>query len=110
MGGLGGSRRRTPTAGGASARRPPRGRWRMSSRYTSPDFTAAGLITIDTQRDVLDGGLLEIAGTSTALEPMRDLVRAFRAAGRPIVHIVRIYRSDGSNVDLCRRELVEHGA
>jgi nicotinamidase-related amidase len=82
----------------------------MSSRYTSPDFAAAGLITIDTQRDVLDGGLLEIAGTSTALEPMRDLVRAFRAAARPIVHIVRIYRSDGSNVDLCRRELVEHGA
>jgi nicotinamidase-related amidase len=82
----------------------------MSSRYTSPDFAAAGLITIDTQRDVLDGGLLEIAGTSTALEPMRDLVLAFRAAARPIVHIVRIYRSDGSNVDLCRRELVEHGA
>ena len=75
----------------------------MSGRYTTPDFGAAGLITIDTQRDVLDGGPLEIAGTSTALEPMRELVRAFRVAGRPIVHIVRIYRPDGGNVDLCRR-------
>jgi nicotinamidase-related amidase len=28
----------------------------------------------------------------------------------PIVHIVRIYKKDGSNVDLCRREAVEDGA
>jgi nicotinamidase-related amidase len=28
----------------------------------------------------------------------------------PIVHIVRIYKKDGSNVDLCRREAVENGA
>jgi hypothetical protein len=27
-----------------------------------PDFAAAALITIDTQRDVLDGGPLEIPG------------------------------------------------
>jgi nicotinamidase-related amidase len=26
------------------------------------------------------------------------------------VHVVRLYRSDGSNVDLCRRQLVEQGA
>lgn len=81
----------------------------MSDPYTSPDFGSAALITIDTQRDVLDGGPLEIAGTSAALDPMRTLVEAFRAAGRPIVHIVRLYRSDGANVDLCRRHGVEEG-
>ena len=27
----------------------------MSDPYTVPDFTSAALITIDTQRDVLDG-------------------------------------------------------
>lgn len=82
----------------------------MSDPYTSPDFSSAALITIDTQRDVLDGAPLEIAGTSAALDPMRTLVEAFRTAGRPVVHIVRLYRSDGANVDLCRRRGVEKGA
>ena len=41
---------------------------------------------------------------------MRTLVRAFRASGRPIVHVVRLYRPDGSNADICRREALEHGA
>jgi len=78
--------------------------------YTAPDFAASALITIDTQRDVLDGQPLEIPGTSAALPAMRHLVDAFRRARRPIVHIVRLYRSDASNVDLCRRGLVEGGA
>ncbi len=78
--------------------------------YTHPDFATSALITIDTQRDVLDGGPLEISGTSAALEGMRLLAREFRRAQRPIVHIVRLYEPDGSNVDLCRRRAVENGA
>ena len=78
--------------------------------YLSPDLSAAALLTIDTQRDVLDGGSIEIAGTSQALSPMHALVEAFRSAQRPIVHVVRLYRGDGANVDLCRRSLVEGGA
>ncbi|HET6571542.1 MAG TPA: isochorismatase family cysteine hydrolase [Solirubrobacterales bacterium] len=81
----------------------------MSNPYTDPDFPTAALITIDTQRDVLDGGPLEIAGTSAALDPIRVLVDAFRDAGRPIVHVVRLYRADGANVDPCRRKEVEEG-
>src|SRR5258708_10235537 len=79
-------------------------------RYLAPEFAASALITIDTQRDVLDGQALEIPGTSAALPAMRSLVDAFRRAQAPIVHIVRLYRRDGSNVDLCRRSLVEDGA
>jgi nicotinamidase-related amidase len=82
----------------------------MSDPYTTPDFAAAALITIDTQRDVLDGGPLEIPGTSAALDPIRALVTAFREAGRPIVHVVRLYEPDGANVDLCRRRSIEGGA
>ena len=82
----------------------------VSDPYTEPDFAASALITIDTQRDVLDGQPLEIPGTSAALPAMRHLLAAFRRARRPIVHIVRLYRSDASNVDLCRRGLVEGGA
>jgi len=78
--------------------------------YTEPNFANAALITIDTQRDVLDGAPLEIPGTSAALPAMRALAQAFREARRPIVHIVRLYELDGSNVDACRREAVEGGA
>jgi nicotinamidase-related amidase len=78
--------------------------------HTAPRFEAAALVTIDVQRDTLDGRPLEIPGTSTALAAMARAADAFRAAGRPIVHVVRLYREDASNVDLCRRELVEGGA
>jgi nicotinamidase-related amidase len=77
--------------------------------YTAPHFAAAALLTIDTQRDVLDGGPLEIAGTSAVLAQMRVLADAFRGASRPIVHIVRLYECDGSNVDPCRRQAVRDG-
>jgi nicotinamidase-related amidase len=82
----------------------------VGAHYTAPDFSSAALITIDTQRDVLDGAPLEIAGTSAVLPRMQQLLGAFRDAGRPIVHVVRLYQPDGSNVDLCRRLVVEQGA
>jgi nicotinamidase-related amidase len=78
--------------------------------YTAPDFDSVVLITIDTQRDVLDGAPLEIPGTSAVLPKMRELLDGFRDAMFPIVHVVRLYRPDGSNVDLCRRSAVERGA
>lgn len=77
--------------------------------YTAPDFATAALVTIDVQRDTLDGGPLEIPGTTAALPAMRTLLDAFRQASRPIVHVVRLYRADASNVDPCRRGAVEGG-
>jgi nicotinamidase-related amidase len=79
------------------------------SDLTRPQFERSALITIDVQRDVLDGQPLEIAGSSAALGAMCELAQAFRDCTRPIVHIVRLYRPDGSNVDLCRREAVRQG-
>ena len=81
----------------------------MDNRYTQPNFSSIALITIDTQRDTLDGQPLEIPGTSAILPAMRDLLYAFRQAERPIVHMVRLYKQDGSNVELCRRSVVEEG-
>jgi nicotinamidase-related amidase len=78
--------------------------------HTAPHFEAAALVSIDVQRDTLDGRPLEIPGTSAAVAAMAALADAFRRAGRPIVHVVRLYREDASNVDLCRRGLVEDGA
>lgn len=78
--------------------------------YTAPEWTRSALITIDTQCDTLDGQPFEIAGTTAILPKIQSLLDAFRSSGRPIVHIVRIYQADGSNVDLCRKELVKKGA
>jgi nicotinamidase-related amidase len=78
--------------------------------HTAPHLDRAALVTIDVQRDTLDGRALEIPGTSAALAAMAQVAEAFRRAERPIVHVVRLYREDGSNVDPCRRELVEGGA
>ena len=78
--------------------------------YTNPDWANSSLLTIDTQRDfTLPGAPAEIAGTMEAASVMRRLVAAFRQEGKPIVHLVRLYRPDGSNADLCRREAIEQG-
>jgi len=77
--------------------------------YTEPDFTSAALITIDTQKDFLDGQPFEIPGTTAVLPKMQTLLQGFRKHNKPIVHIVRIYKKDGSNVDLCRRRAVIQG-
>ena len=78
--------------------------------YTTPEFDKSTLVTIDAQRDVLEGQPLEVPGSSAAADTIGRLADCFRAAGRPIVHIVRLYKRDGSNVDPCRRHLVERGA
>ena len=51
-------------------------------KYTQPDFTSIALITIDTQRDTLDGQPFEIPGTSAALPQMQKLLHLFRLQGR----------------------------
>src|ERR1700704_2159503 len=78
--------------------------------YTRPDFGSMALITIDMQQDFLDGQPFEIAETSEILPRLQRLAAAFRRAQLPIVHMVRLYKRDGSNADLCRRRAVEQGA
>jgi nicotinamidase-related amidase len=83
---------------------------RTNADYTRPDFGSMALITIDMQQDFLEGQPFEIPGTSELLPRMQMLAAAFRRAQLPIVHMVRLYKRDGSNVDLCRRRAVEQGA
>lgn len=79
-------------------------------KYTDPDLHNSALVTIDVQRDFsLPGAPAEIPGTMHVVPHIVGLLNAYRARGRPIVHIVRLYLSDGSNVDLCRRELIQSG-
>ncbi len=73
---------------------------------TEPHHDSAVLLTVDVQADTLDGGALEIPGTSAAVPQITSLCCAFRDAGLPIVHIVRLYLADGSNAEPVRKHLV----
>lgn len=78
--------------------------------YTRPDPEQAALLTIDVQNDfTLHDATARISGTADAVPQMERLVEVFRCEGRPIIHVVRLYRADGSNVDQCRRQAVEDG-
>src|SRR4030042_6074041 len=84
---------------------------RYVNPYPAPRPGSPALLTIDVQRDfALPGAPLEIPGTIEVAPRIRRLLDAFRAAGRPIVHVVRLYQEDGSNVDPVRRAAVEGGA
>lgn len=81
------------------------------SRYTRPNLRNAAVVTIDAQNDFsLPGASAEIPGTSEVLPRMKRILDVARSQGVPIVHVVRFYQPDGSNVDLCRKELIESGA
>lgn len=79
--------------------------------YTTPNWNTSVLITIDTQNDfTLPNAPAEIHGTSNVLPNMKRVLEAYRTKGLPIIHVIRLYKEDGSNVDLCRREAIENGA
>lgn len=71
--------------------------------FTAPEYDRAALITIDIQNDTLDGGPFEVPGTSAILPSISNLCRRFRDAGRPIVHVIRIYTPDATDAERCRK-------
>lgn len=79
--------------------------------YTRPDPGRAALLTIDVQRDfTCPEAPAEIAGTADAVPRMQRLVEAFRSEALPVIHAVRLYLADGSNVDRSRKAAIESGA
>ena len=78
--------------------------------YLSPERNRVALLTIDAQRDFCMSSGRGKAGCSAPFTAaMTRLTEGFRAKGRPIVHVVRLYRCDGSNVELCNRASIEEG-
>ena len=76
--------------------------------HLAPHWGTSALVTIDVQRDFLSEAPHGIAGTTEVLPLVERLAGAFRAAGRPIVHIVRLHA--GADVDRLRRTLIAGGA
>jgi nicotinamidase-related amidase len=82
----------------------------MIDRYTAPEPARSVLLTIDVQRDFSESGApAEIAGTMDCVPAMQSVVEAYRRAGLPIIHVVRLYLEDGSNAEFCRKKAFETG-
>lgn len=78
--------------------------------YTVPRKDKVALLTVAAQRDCCQpGSPVGRSGAGRVLGALKCLVTGFRARGAPIIHTVRLYRPDGSNVDACRRLAVEEG-
>ena len=77
--------------------------------YTTPHWVSAALVVVDLQRDFLDDGASPIPGTTAVVPNVAILTAAFRQAGRPIAHVVRLYEPGGSDVDPPRRRAIEEG-
>lgn len=77
--------------------------------YTSLHVERSALVVIDVQNDFVTGAM-PVPGTETVLPALERLLGAFRAAGRPIAHVIRFYEPGGSDVDTVRRASVEAGA
>lgn len=79
------------------------------SDYLSPQWPNSALVMIDVQNDFVDGPSA-IPGTAERIEAMARLIEGFRAARRPVVHIVRSYVAGESDVDTVRRARIEAGS
>ena len=76
-------------------------------KYTSADWQNSALITIDTQNDfTLPNSPFKITGTLGIVPKMHQVLDMFRSMHKPIIHVIRLYNPDGSNVDLCRTRAV----
>lgn len=76
--------------------------------YTAPDLARSALVLIDVQNDFVSGAAA-VPGTAALVDTMAELAATFRAAHRPVVHVVRLYVPGGSDVDPPRRAAVESG-
>jgi len=77
---------------------------------TKLNRSSIALVTVDVQNDfVLPGAPAEMPGASQMIPNVVQLVQAFRRAQKPVIHVVRLYLPDGSNVDLCRRTAIRSG-
>lgn len=82
----------------------------METPYTRLNPERCALLTIDAQNDWGDpAGIKPMPDLESVMPNILAVTEAFRRAGRPVIHVVRIYLEDASNVDPCRRWQFEQG-
>jgi nicotinamidase-related amidase len=78
--------------------------------YTQLNPDRCALLIIDTQNDFGDPkGAHPMPDLDQVMPNLVKAIEVFREAESLIIHVVRLYKEDGSNVDLCRRRHFEQG-
>lgn len=71
----------------------------------APRIDTSGLLIIDMQNDfVQPGAPLCVVGAAATVPRIRRVLDRFRAQSRPVFHVVREYRADGSDVEAFREQ------
>lgn len=82
----------------------------LETPYTRLHPERCALLVIDAQNDWGDpGGVKPMPDLERVMPNLVEVVETFRRAERLIIHVVRLYLEDASNVDLCRRWQFERG-
>ncbi|HUU75804.1 MAG TPA: isochorismatase family cysteine hydrolase [Methanoregulaceae archaeon] len=69
-------------------------------------MTKTAFLIIDMQNDfILDGAPLQVKGAKQIIENIKVILGLFRSRNLPVFHVLRIQRTDGSDVEVSRREL-----
>lgn len=78
--------------------------------YIQPVWPHSALLTIDMQEDFSrKKAPAYIQETEKIIPALAEIVQFYRDQRWPVIHVVRLYHRDGSNVDSCRRNAVEQG-
>ena len=78
--------------------------------YTKMNWNRSALIIIDMQKDFAKkDGASYIQGTEDVTENIVNLASVFRNCQLPVIHVIRLYKEDGSNAELCRKSLFQDG-
>ena len=63
------------------------------------------LLIIDMQNDfVLEGKPLKVAGAPAVIPQIQAVLAEFRKRSLPVIHVLRVHRPDGSDVEIIRKE------
>lgn len=66
---------------------------------------STALLIIDMQNDfVLDGQPHKVTGARAVIPNIQEVIAEFRKRSLPIIHILRIHRRDGSDVEIIRQD------
>jgi len=64
------------------------------------------LLIIDMQNDFVGPGApLRVAGADGIIEPISTILTRFRERNLPVIHLLRVHRTDGADVEHFRRDL-----
>ncbi len=82
----------------------------MQDKHTEPHWDTSALVIIDMQNGFVSPKI-EKEGTraNSIISNIVKLLEAFRAQGKPIVHVIRSYLPDGSDADVYRKGIIERG-